>query len=537
MLLGAAQTTRPRIQFREIASAAGLKFTVRNSATPEKHYIETMPGGVAAFDYDGDGKTDVFFTNGAAIPSLKKESAEYHNRLFRNEGGMKFRDVTGEAGLAGEGYSIGAAAADYDNDGHIDLFVAGVNRNILYHNSGHGSFEDVTAKAGIQSGVWAVAGGWFDYDNDGWLDLFVVNYVEWSLDRDRFCGDPNRNLRAYCHPRYYAELSNKLYRNRRDGTFEDVSERAGISRFGGKGMGIAFADYDQDGNVDVLVTNDYLPNFLFRNRGDGTFEEKALPAGVALRDDGAFISNMGADFRDYNNDGLPDAAIVALNGQTFPLFRNMGKGSFRDATLSSGLARLSVQHGGWSPAFVDLDNDGWKDLFVACSHVNDVIERMEASQYRQTNAVFANKGGVFEDASAGSGLDIASPKAHRGAALADFNNDGRIDVVVSALNDAAELWENVTPGAGNWLSVRLIGTKSNRDGIGAVVRADDQYNHMTTSFGYGSSSHQGVHFGLGAKTAAAEVEIRWPSGIVQSLRNVAANREIVVREPLPARLP
>jgi enediyne biosynthesis protein E4 len=525
-----AASTAP-IQFREVGERAGLQFTLRNSATPEKHYIETTPGGVAAFDYDGDGKIDIFFANAAAIPSLKKESAEYSNRLFRNEGAMKFRDVTASAGLAGEGYSIGAAAADYDNDGDVDLFVVGVNRNILYCNLGNGRFEDITARSLIRSAKWAVAGGWFDYDRDGWLDLFVVNYVQWSLDRDRFCGDPSRNLRTYCHPRYFGELSNTLYRNRRDGTFEDVSDRSGIARFGGKGMGVAFADYDQDGNMDVLVTNDYLPNFLFRNRNDGTFEDVALAVGVAMRDDGAAISNMGADFRDFDNDGLPDISIVALNGQTFPLFRNVGKGAFDDATLASGVARLSVRRGGWSPALFDFNNDGWKDLFVSCSHVNDVIERMEATRYRQTNAVFFNNRGTFEDASAGSGLETAPPKAHRGAAIADFNNDGKMDIVVSSLNEPAELWENVTERSGNWLLIRLVGSKSNRNGIGAGVRVDGQYNQMTTSFGYASSSVQGVHFGLGGKKAAGEVEIRWPSGIVQRLRDVAANREVVVREP------
>ncbi len=509
------ETTLPSANFREVAAHSGLRFTLRNSSSPEKHYIETMPGGVAAFDYDGDGNTDVFFTNGAAIPSLKKETPEYHNRLFRNQGGMRFRDVTDEAGLAGEGYSMGAATADYDNDGNVDLFVTGVNRNFLYHNTGKGAFEDVTARSGIRSGPWAVAAGWFDYDNDGWLDLFVVHYVQWSFETERSCGDPSRNLKAYCHPRYFGELTNSLYHNRRDGTFEDVSDRSGISRFQGKGMGIALADYDEDGNMDVLVTNDYLPNFLFRNRGDGTFEEKSLSAGVAMRYDGAFISNMGADFRDYDNDGLPDVAIVALDGQLFPLFHNVGKGRFRDVTQASHMARLSVHRSGWSPALADFNNDGWKDLFASCAHVNDLIESFETARYNQTNVLFANTGGVFEDASAAAGFDVATPKAHRGAAVADLNNDGKMDIVVSALNGPAELWENVTPHAGNWLSIKLVGIRSNRDGVGAVVRVDNQYNHMTTSFGYSSSSHQGLHFGLGLQKIAGQVEIRWPSGTVQ----------------------
>lgn len=524
----------PPIQFRDVAAEAGLNFSVANSATPEKHYIETMPGGVAAFDYNGDGKTDIFFTNGAAIPSLKKESARYRNRLFRNDGGMKFTDVTDRAGVGGEGYSIGAAAADYDNDGHVDLFVAGVNRNILYHNKGDGTFEDVTARAGIRSGTWAVAGAWFDFDNDGLLDLFVVNYVQWSFEAERFCGDPVRNLRVYCHPRYFGTLTNTLYRNRGDGTFEDVTEKSHIGASAGKGMGVAIADYDLDGRMDVFVTNDSMPNFLFHNRGDGTFEEEALQAGVAMRDDGLAISNMGVDFRDVDNDGLPDLSITALAGQTFPLFRNLGKRRFQDVTYSSRLARLSLPLSGWGNFIADLNNDGWKDIFTAGSHVNDLIEQFEANQYRLHNAVFTNLGnGTFADGTGGSGLLQQPPRAHRGAAVADFNNDGRLDVVVTALNEPAELWLNTSPGPNNWLSVSLQGTKSNRDGIGARVRVDNQYNHMTTSFGYASSSHAGVHFGLGARQSANEVEVRWPSGVVQKLKNVKANQVLTIREPAP----
>src|SRR5436309_7011892 len=293
------------IRFRNVAQSAGLNFAVENSPTPQKHLIETMTGGVATFDFDGDGLADIFLINGASLPSLRKESPKYWNRMFRNEGGMRFTDVTEEAGVAGLGYSMGAAAGDYDNDGCVDLFVVGVYRNILYHNLGNGRFEDVTEKAGIKSDKWSVAAGWFDYDNDGWLDLFVVNYAKWTPDYDRFCGDRERNIRVYCHPKYFEGLSNTLYRNRRDGTFEDVTEKAGIARHIGRGMSVAFADYDDDGFMDAFVTNDNLPNFLFHNRGDGTFEEVALQAGVALTNNGVAVASMGADFRDYDNDGRP----------------------------------------------------------------------------------------------------------------------------------------------------------------------------------------------------------------------------------------
>ena len=294
------------IRFHEMAAEAGLQFVLENSPTADKHLIETMPGGIAVFDYDGDGRPDIYFTNGAEIPSLEKSSPKYWNRLFHNEGNLKFRDVTDQAGVAGAGYSMGAAAADYDNDGRADLFVAGVNHNTLYHNLGNGRFEDVTAKAGIRSGEWAVAAGWLDYDRDGLLDLWVVHYAKWSLATDRYCGDRTKGIRIYCHPKYYEGLASTLYRNRGDGTFEDVTARAGLAKFAGRGMSLAIADYDQDGWPDVFVTNDNMPNFLFHNLGNGTFEETALLAGTALRDDGKSVASMGAEFKDYDNDGLPD---------------------------------------------------------------------------------------------------------------------------------------------------------------------------------------------------------------------------------------
>jgi enediyne biosynthesis protein E4 len=520
------------IRFANVAEAAGLNFRVENSPTPLKHLIETMAGGLAAFDYDGDGRSDIFFTNGAALPSLKKESPKYWNRLFRNEGGMRFKDVTEEAGVAGEGYSMGAAAGDYNNDGHVDLFVAGVNRNILYRNRGDGTFEDVTEKAGIKSGKWAVAGAWLDYNNDGLLDLFVVNYAHWSLDNNRFCGDPSRNIRVYCHPMYFEGLTNTLYRNRGDGTFEDVTEKSGIGKHQGRGMGIAIADYDDDGFMDVFVTNDNQANFLFHNRGDGTFEEVALEAGVALMNTGQPVSNMGADFRDYDNDGLPDIFVTDLNNETFPLFHNLGGGMFEDASFPSRISSLSASRGGWSAAMVDLNNDGWKDLISTNSHADDNVEEFSAYHYRQPNSIFANLAdGTFWDVSAEAGPDFQVPRAHRGLAFGDFNQDGKIDMVVASLQDPAELWQNNSPAENHWIILKLVGTKSNRDGIGARVRIGKQHNHMTTAMGYASSSHFGVHFGLGKTAKIEEIEIRWPSGIVQKLQNVVVDEVLKVEEP------
>jgi hypothetical protein len=517
-------------QFRNVAKAAGLTARLANDATAEKHLIETMTGGVAAFDYDNDGLVDLYFVNGAEQPSLEKKSPAFWNRLYRNRGGLTFEDVTEQAGVRGVGYGMGVAVADYDNDGDTDLFVAGVKRNILYRNAGDGTFEDVTADAGIESTVWSVAAGWFDYDNDGLLDLFIVNYVQWDPSKERFCGDRARNLRIYCHPRLYEGLPNTLYRNMGGGRFEDVSKRTGIGEHVGKGMSVAFADYDQDGFTDAFVTNDGVPNFLFRNRQNGTFEELALLAGVALPVHGRPVSSMGVDFRDYDNDGLPDITVTALTGETFPLFRNEGSGTFQDVTYASGVGAASVRRSGWANSFVDLDNDGWKDLFTANAHVDDQVDRFEASAYRQANSVFRNNQGTFEDGSSRAGAPLAAAKAaHRGAAFADFNNDGRIDVVTSALGDAPELWENLGP-AGHWLRVELEGTKSNRDGLGTRVQIGKQANVMTTAVGYASSSKQAVHFGLGKATSVDKVTIHWPSGTTQVLTNVKADKVVKVKE-------
>ena len=524
--LVAADAPAP-IRFRNVAESSAVHFVLENSPTPQKRLIETMPGGIAIFDYNGDGLPDLFFTNGAAVPSLQKDAPKYFNRLYRNDGGMRFTDVTQQAHLAGAGYSMGAAAADYDNDGNVDLFVAGVNRNILYRNLGNGQFEDVTEKAGIKSDGWAVAAGWFDYDNDGKLDLLVVHYARWPAE-DRYCGDASRNIRIYCHPKYFDGLPSTLYRNRGDGTFQDVSEESGIAKYAGRGMSVAFADYDGDGFMDAFVTNDNMPNFLFHNRGNGTFEEVGLPAGVALPDLGRAVASMGADFRDYNNDGLPDIAVTALAGETFPLFRNLGKGAFTDAGYSSKLGLLTIHHSGWGTGLFDFNNDGWKDLFTANSHVNDLVEQFEAARYKEPNGVFLNLGdGTFRDVSAEAGQ--SAPRAHRGSAYADLNGDGRIDVVVSCLGEPAEVWENLGP-AGNWIILKLVGVRSNRDGIGARIRIGDQYNHMTSAVSYASSSHAGVHFGLGKLAQIPKIEIRWPSGAVQVLENVKPNQVLTVRE-------
>jgi len=534
----------PAVVFEEVARRAGVDFVLRNSVTPNRHQIETMVGGVAVFDYNGDGRPDIYFANGASIPELEKTGPQFYNRLYRNDGGWRFTDVTEAAGVRGAGYQMGIAAADYDNDGDQDLFVAGVNRNILYRNRGDGTFEDVTREAGLEGvdarrgKMWSVAAGWFDYDNDGRLDLFVVNYVAWDPRTEPFCGDMSVPYRAYCHPKYYEPLPNSLYRNQGDGTFRDVSESSGIRKHLGKGMALAFGDYDGDGFVDTFVTNDTVPNFLFRNQGNGTFQQMALRAGVAFNDDGRALSSMGADFRDYDNDGRDDVIVTALANETFPLFRNRDGRLFEDRTYSSGLGPATLAWSGWGLGVYDFDNDGHKDLFVAAGDVNDNTELFSSRKSRQSCRVYVNRGnGTFGDVSAAAGPSFQRAALHRGAAFGDFDGDGRVDAVVAAINERAALFRNVTPTLGGWLTVRLEGRKSNRDGIGARLRivtesGREQWNHATTSVGYASSSDRVVHFGLGSEKTVRLLEIRWPSGYVQRLTDVKAGQMLRVEELL-----
>ncbi len=525
-----------QIRFEEIAHKAGLRFELRNGASTGRfHQIELMVGGAAVLDYNSDGCMDVFFTNGAAIPSLEKTGPEFHNRLFRNNCDLTFTDVTAEAGLPGEGYAMAAAAADYDNDGATDLFIAGVHRNSLYRNLGNGRFANVTRKAGLNTdGMWSISAGWFDYDNDGRLDLFVSNYVAWDAATEPLCGPPE--ARFYCHPNAYRNLPGQLFHNNGDGTFTDVSLRSEIAMHPGKGMGVAFADFDQDGFTDVFVANDSYRSFLFRNRGDGTFREIGIEAGVALREDGATIAGMGADFRDFDNDGQPDLVVSGMINDSFLLFRNLGRTlQFEDYGQRSGLLMGTRQLTGWSLGMYDLDNDGWKDLFFALSHFPR-LDRYTGRNAALANRVFRNMGGRrFEDVSGGAGPDFQLPALHHGAAFADFDNDGRVDAVVSVLNGPAKLFRNVTGVRGHWLAVKLRGKRSNRDGLGAVVQVtlpDGRVltNSATTSVGYACSSESLVRFGLGAHAAVTKVSVRWPGGRTQESAGFKADRIVEIEE-------
>jgi enediyne biosynthesis protein E4 len=537
LLLDAAKPPSPiRFELRRIP------FRLENSETPAKNAPETMPGGVAVFDYNGDGRPDIFFTNGANIASLKKDAPKYRNRLFRNDGNGVFTDVTDAAGIAGSGYDMGVAVGDYDNDGHPDIFVAGLHHSTLYHNNGDGTFTDVTVKAGLDASLngpdrefgphWAITGVWVDVNNDGLLDLFVVNYMQWTYSTEPLCAIGG--VADYCSPKFYKGQANQLFLNKGNGTFQDVSKEWGLRDHPGKGMGVGMADYDLDGRQDLFVTNDASYNSLFHNLGN-KFEEVAFETGVALPEDGSFISGMGLDFRDFNNDGYPDIVFVALNNQTFPLFQNTGKGEFREVTTPSGMREPSRQMSGFGAALYDFDNDGWKDLFVSRGHVESIPQPSQPVD--QFNTVFRNLGasGKWEALTEDAGFDAAPAARHRGCAFGDLDGDGRVDIVVSALGQDAEIWMNRSEKSGHWLDIALRGSKSNRDGIGAriklVTKSGTQYNHMTTSVGYASSSDGPVHFGLGADPRAESITIYWPSGAVQTLENIAADQILKVTEP------
>ena len=526
------------IRFENRQPKSGINFVLNNGTTPYKPIIDSTLGGVALFDFDNDGLLDIFFTNGARIPGLSKDK-NFENHLYRNNHNGTFTDMTEHAGLKGEGYSMGVAAADFDNDGWADLYVTGVNRNILYHNNHDGTFTDVTQRAGVGGmdaagkKLWSVGAAWLDYDNDGYLDLFVANYLDWSLENSKMCGEEGRRLS--CSPALYSGLPNLLYHNNGDGTFTDVSATSGIGQHIGKGMSVAVADYDGDGFIDIFVANDQQRNFLFKNNAASKFTELGVEAGVAYTEDGLPLSNMGVDFRDLNDDGRPDIAITALSGETFPVYLNLGNGLFTPVTYRSGLGFQTLRMSGWGIGAYDFDNDGHKDLFTANSHVSENADFYGHDHYKQPNAVLRNMGDTcFQDVTSQAGAAMQSADAHRGSAFGDLNNDGRIDVVVSVIGKPAELLYNASSGNSHWILIQLEGTKSNRDGIGTRIKLTSdsglvQYNQVSTAVGYASSSDKRVHFGLGGDRRIRELELHWPSGKIQVLKNIAADQVLKIR--------
>ena len=531
------------VTFTDITATTGINFKHAASPTSQKYLPESIGGGVALFDYDNDGRLDIYFTNGARLddPMPKgampdKRDPKFWNRLYQQKADGTFADVTERAGVKGDGYSMGVVAGDYDNDGRLDLYVTAYGANILYRNKGDGTFEDVTKRAGVAGNGWSTSAGWFDYDRDGRLDLFVARYMEWDFERGSiYCGEQRPGYRAYCHPDNFKGASNILYHQKSDGTFEDVSVAAKIADPNGKGLGVAFADFDGDGTTDVIVANDSVRQSLYLNKGDGTFEDVALLAGVGYDENGKTFAGMGVDAADYDNDGKPDIFITALSNETYPLFRNNGDGSFTYTTNTSGVGQITLLYSGWGTRFLDADNDGLRDIFVAQSHVLDTIEKTSSYlTYKQMPLLMRNTGKGFVNVSATAGPAFNKPVAARGAAFGDLDNDGDTDIVIAVLDSTPLILRN--DGTRNhWLGLALVGAKSNHNGLGARIIVTDgmgrqQVCDASNAGSYLSSNDMRVLIGLGATTAVRSIEIRWPGGGTQRITNPPLDRYHTINE-------
>jgi enediyne biosynthesis protein E4 len=534
-LSGASRT--PQVTFTDIARASGLTFVHDNAASSEKYLIETMGSGCGWIDYDQNGLLDVYLVNGAAT-RLYTPKRPLRSALYKNNGDGSFTDVTERAGVGAEGlFGMGVAVGDYDNDGFPDLFVLGYGRCILYHNNGDGTFSDVTSRAGVENlGKWGSSAAWFDYDNDGKLDLVIANYVDWSPENNFYCGSKGPGLRSYCHPDVYHGQPPTLYHNNGDGTFTDATMRSGLGQKPGNGLGVVTFDYDGDGWQDIFIANDSMPNFLFRNNRDGTFREVAYSAGVAVGIDGQFEAGMGTDAADTTGSGRLDLVVTHLDQQLARLYRNLGDGSFEDATYRSKLSYATFHLSGFGARFMDYDNDGRRDLFMGNGHVLDNIQLYHAeTRYAEPKLMFHNAGsGVFENVSDQLGPDFLLPRVSRGAAIGDFDNDGDQDILVSNNGQPTQLLRNDGGNCNHWLQLFLIGTRSNRDAVGARVKvtAGDLvlYEERKGGMSYQSAQDPRLHFGLGQRSAITQIEIKWPSGESTKLVNLKADQILAIEE-------
>jgi enediyne biosynthesis protein E4 len=532
------------IAFTDSTAISGITFRHFASPTSQKYLLEAMGGGVAMFDYDNDGRLDLFFANGAWLddPMPKnaapdKDAPEYWDRLYRQKADGTFEDVTAKSGLRGRSYSMGVAVGDYDNDGWADIFVGGYGAGHLYRNSGNGSFEETSIKSGVIARGWTTSAAFLDYDRDGRLDLFVARYLDWDFEKGKvYCGERREGYRAYCHPDNFDGVSNLLFHQRADGSFEDVSQRAGIASAIGKGLGVSVADFDDDGWPDIFVANDSIMQFLFHNLKNGTFEETALLAGAAYDENGKPFAGMGVDAADYDNDGKVDVLITALSNETYPLFRGNGDVSFTHVTASAGVGQSTLLYSGWGARMVDLDNDGLRDIFVAQGHVLDTIEKnFSYLKYRQPPLFLRQTPShKFVNVSASAGEPFNIPLAARGAASGDLDNDGDTDLAINTLNGPPVIMRN-NGTKNHWIGLSLRGKKSNRLGLGARVSVVDDRGaltvfEVTTSSSYLSASDPRIIAGLGAASFST-LQIQWPSGVTQRISNLPVDRYHQIEEP------
>ena len=531
------------IGYQDITSTSGVNFRNANSPTSQKYLIETMGGGVAFLDFDQDGWQDLFFVNGAKIHDGQKNSdppdksgPEYWNRLYRNNRDGTLTDVTERAGVKGSGYGMGVAVGDYDNDGYPDLYVTSYGESTLYHNNRNGTFTDVSAKSGVHTTGWTTSAGFFDYDNDGKLDLFVLRYLDWTFASNVYCGSKEAAGRAYCHPDNFSPVANYLFHNNADGTFTNVSDKSRIGASKGKGLGLAFADFNQDGRMDVSVANDSFQQFLFLNNGDGTFTENAVPAGVGFTDDGKTFAGMGTDAADVDDDGFPDIVTSALSNESYAYFHNNGDGTFIYQTQSSGLGEITRLFAGWGLRIFDFNNEGRKGLFLANGHVMDNIRlTMPHLQYEQQPLLLRQVGSRFVNVSPQAGPVFQKVWASRGAAVGDLNNDGYLDIAVSNCGGPAYVLRNDGRSGNHWLGVRLIGRRSNRDGIGAHIQLTGssgkvQHQMVTRTASYLSAQDPRVFFGIGQDKEVRGIQVTWPGGSKQQIANPKPDQILVIEE-------
>ena len=518
------------VRFTDVTTELGIEFRHVNGESGKKYFIEPIGSGVALFDYDNDADVDLYFVNGSDLPGMTS-SIPPTNRFYRNEGGT-FTDITDEASVGDTGYGLGCCVGDYNNDGFTDLYVTNYGPNVLYYNNGDGTFTDVTATAGVAGDQFSSGCAFVDVNADGYLDLYVVNYVQFDPETNPECS--RQGILTYCTPEALPGVADVFYRNNGDGTFTDVSESAGVSTANGKGLGVVCGDVDNDGDVDIFVANDTTPNFLYRNeRNDMRMMEDALFAGVALSEEGRAYSGMGANLGDFDNDGYLDIVITNFQDQTNSLYHNAQSGFFTEMSFAKGIGERSLPYLAWGVDFIDVNNDGWLDLFIANGHLDDNIAEIDPiGTYAQPNQLFLNNRGIrFSE---NPDAAIAQKKVSRGAAFGDIDNDGDVDIVVSNLKDAPTVLRNDGDNTSRWLAVKLIGTRCNRDAIGARVTVVSggltQMREVKSGSGYLSQNDLRLHFGLADATRVDTLTVRWLCGSVQTLQNVETNQVLIIYE-------